>query len=51
MVLRREVAGLRRMTDASRQARLASEDFKAAYTPAEREMLSDLAENYPFISR
>jgi hypothetical protein len=51
MAMRREIAGLRRMPERDRQARLASDDFKNAYIPAEREMLSDLARNYPFAGR
>ena len=51
MVLRQEIVGLRRMSEGDRQARLASDDFKNVYTPAEREMLSDLARNYPFAGR
>ncbi len=50
-VLRREIVQLRALPEPERSARLASEEFRSSYSPAEREMLSDLAENYPFIGR
>ncbi len=38
---------LRRMTESQRQARLASEAFRNRFTPAEQQMIADLAENLP----
>ena len=42
-----ELQKLRRMPEDERQARLASEDFKNKFTPAEQQMLGDISENMP----
>jgi hypothetical protein len=47
-VLRRALNQLGRMTPEERTAALASEPFKRRFSAQELQMLSDLAENYPF---
>ena len=47
-ILGRELLQLGRMPDGERQARLNSEEFKSRFSPVELQMLSDIAENYPF---
>jgi hypothetical protein len=46
-IVRAELQRLRRMPDNQRQARLASDDFKNKFTPAEQKMLEDISENLP----
>jgi hypothetical protein len=43
----REIEELRAMTEAERRARAASGEFRSRYSPEERSMLLDLAENLP----
>ena len=50
-VLRREIVQLHGMSGEERRARLAGEEFHNSYSPEEREMLSDLSQNYPFVPR
>jgi Protein of unknown function (DUF3106) len=42
-----ELQRLRRMPEEEREARMASEDFKGKFTPAEQQMLGDISENMP----
>ena len=42
-----ELQRLRRMSESDRQTRLASEDFKNRFSPAEQRMLADVSENMP----
>jgi hypothetical protein len=50
-VVRAELGRLRRMSDAERQARLNSEDFKNKFTPDEQKALADISENIPLAPR
>ena len=47
-ILGRELLQLGRMPDSERQARLNNEEFKSRFSSVELQMLSDIAENYPF---
>jgi hypothetical protein len=42
-----ELQKLRRMPESDRQARLAGEDFKNRFSPAEQRILADVSENMP----
>jgi hypothetical protein len=42
-VLREEMRSLGQMDDADREARMASDEYKSKYTPAEQEWLADLS--------
>jgi hypothetical protein len=42
-----EVQKLRRVPESERQGRLASGEFKAKFSPAEQQILSDVSENMP----
>jgi hypothetical protein len=42
-----ELQKLRRMPEDERQARLANEEFKSKFSPAEQQMLADISENMP----
>jgi hypothetical protein len=46
-VVRAELQRLRRMPENEREARMASEEFKGKFTPAEQQMLSDISTNLP----
>jgi hypothetical protein len=46
-VVRAELQRLRRMPENEREARMASEEFKGKFTPAEQQMLSDISANLP----
>jgi hypothetical protein len=51
LVLRRALNQLSRLTPEERAERLASPPFKRRFSATELQMLSDLAENYPFPAR
>jgi hypothetical protein len=42
-----ELQKLRRLPEDKREARLASEDFKSKFTPAEQKMMEDVSRNLP----
>ena len=46
-VVRAELQRMRRMPENEREARIASEDFKNRFTPAEQQMLSDISSSLP----
>lgn len=46
-LLQRAYRQLSRMPDEARRARLASDEFKGRFTPAEQQALADLSEYYP----
>jgi hypothetical protein len=47
--VRQEYRRLSFMSDSDRRARLASEEFKSAFSPSEQQILSNLSENFPLI--
>jgi hypothetical protein len=51
LILRRALNQLGRLTPEERAERLASQPFKRRFSAAELQMLSDLADNYPFVGR
>jgi hypothetical protein len=46
-VVRAELQHLRRMSENDRQARMASEEFKNKFSPAEQQMLFDISTSLP----
>jgi hypothetical protein len=51
VVLRRALNQLGRLSPEDREARLASESFRGGFSAPELQMLTDLAQNYPFPDR
>jgi len=50
-VMRPELLKLHRMTESERSARIASEEFKSKFTPAEQQMLAEISPYFPFSVR
>jgi hypothetical protein len=50
-VVRPELLKLHRMTDSQRSDRVASEEFRNKFTPAEQQMLSEISPYFPFSVR
>ena len=48
LVLRRALNQLSRLSPEERQTRLSKEAFRSRFSASEIQMLSDIAENYPF---
>ena len=48
-LVRQEYRRLSLMPDTDRRARLASDEFKSAFSPSEQQILSNLSENFPLI--
>ena len=46
-IVRAEIQRLSRMPESERQGRIASEEFKSKFSPAEQQMLSDISGNMP----
>ena len=51
LVLRPELVNLHRMSESERSDRIASEEFKSKFTPAERQMLAEISPHFPFSAR
>ena len=49
--LRPELVKLHRMSESERSDRMASEEFKSKFTPAERQMLAEISPHFPFSAR
>jgi hypothetical protein len=47
LIVAPEMQKLRRMPESQREARVASEEFKSKFTPAEQQMLSDVSQYLP----
>ncbi len=47
-VLRPELVKLHRMPESERSDRIASEEFKSKFTPAEQQMLAEISPYFPF---
>jgi hypothetical protein len=50
-VLRPELVRLHRMSESERSERIASEEFKSTFTPAEQQMLAGISPYFPFNAR
>ena len=50
-VLRPELVKLHRMPESERSDRMASEEFKSKFTPAEQQMLAEISPYFPFSGR
>jgi len=50
-VLRPELVRLHRMSESERSERIASEEFKSKFTPAEQKMLAGISPYFPFALR
>ena len=50
-VLRPELVRLHRMAESERSDRIASEEFKSKFTPAEQQMLAEISPYFPFSVR
>jgi hypothetical protein len=50
-VLRPELVKLHRMSESERSHRIASEEFKSKFTPAERQVLAEISPYFPFSGR
>ena len=50
-VLRPELVKLHRMPESERSERIASEEFKSKFTPAEQQMLAEISPYFPFSGR
>jgi hypothetical protein len=50
-VLRPELVKLHRMPESERSDRIASEEFKSKFTPAEQQMLAEISPYFPFTVR
>jgi hypothetical protein len=50
-VMRPELVKLHRMPESERSDRIASEEFKSKFTPAERQMLAEISPYFPFTGR
>jgi hypothetical protein len=49
--LRPELVKLHRMPESERSGRIASEEFKSKFTPAEQQMLAEISPYFPFSGR
>jgi transposase len=49
--LRPELVKLHRMPESERSERMASEEFKSRFTPAEQQMLAEISPYFPFSGR
>ena len=50
-VVRPELVRLHRMPESERSDRMASEEFKSKFTPAEQQMLAEISPYFPFSGR
>jgi hypothetical protein len=50
-VVRPELVNLHRMPESARSDRIASEEFKSKFTPAEQQMLAEISPYFPFSGR
>jgi hypothetical protein len=50
-VVRPELVKLHRMPESERSARMASEEFKSKFAPAEQQMLAEISPYFPFSGR